>query len=193
MKFRDIISEEGDAAATVAGDIASVAFPLFTTGRNQRQKFRAGRRAVGMKGAPTKSYIGKGVYESVEEAHVLENDDVIYKFSRENPMDDTEVAMIGGAGRYTLKGLRDKARKEAEALVKDLEAGHGGAFRRSSENIKQLTNTLNTIVAAYNQLERIRQRGGRGSRGIRREHIEVVEEGIAILERACKNKSRKMK
>lgn len=63
MKLRDLISEEGDAAGTVAADIASVAFPLFVGGRNRKEKFRHGRRAVGMKNIPTKSYIGQGIYE----------------------------------------------------------------------------------------------------------------------------------
>ena len=63
MKLRDLISEEGDAAGTVAADIATVAFPLFVGGRNRKEKFRHGRRAVGMKNIPTKSYIGQGIYE----------------------------------------------------------------------------------------------------------------------------------
>lgn len=63
MKLRDLLSEEGDAAGTVAADIATVAFPLFVGGRNRKEKFRHGRRAVGMKNVPTKSYIGQGIYE----------------------------------------------------------------------------------------------------------------------------------
>lgn len=116
-----------------------------------------------------------------KEAHVVDHSDVIYRLDTANPMDDTEVLVLGGAGRYSLKGLRDKARREAAQLAKELESEHGDAFRRNSENIRQLTNTLNTIVAAYNQLERIRRRGGARSRGIRREHYELVKEGIAII------------
>lgn len=197
MRFLEIIREDGDAAGTTAANIATVTFPLFTRGRTRRQKFAAGRRAVGMQPQASKSHVGQGVYENQNEAHVVDNDNVIYRLDRDNPMDDTEVLVLGGAGRYSLSSLRDKARREAKALAKDLETEHGNAFRRSSENIRQLTNTLNTIVAAYNQLERIRQRGGRGSRGIRREHIEVVKEGIAVLElyeascRSMRTKSKK--
>jgi hypothetical protein len=119
--------------------------------------------------------------KDIDEAHVVDHDNVIYRLDNANPMDDTEVLVLGGAGRYSLKTLRVKARREAAQLAKELESEHGDAFRRNSENIKQLTNTLNTIVAAYNQLERIRRRGGARSRGIRREHIELVKEGIAII------------
>jgi hypothetical protein len=90
--------------------------------------------------------------------------------------------MLGGAGRYTLKALRNKARKEARTLADDLESEHGGSFRDAAVNIRQLTNTLNTIVAAYNELRRIRQRGGRGSRGITDEHTTFVRECLTMLE-----------
>lgn len=63
MRLRDLISEDGDAAGTVAADIATVAFPLFVGGRNRKEKFRHGRKAVGLKRIATKSYVGKGIYE----------------------------------------------------------------------------------------------------------------------------------
>jgi hypothetical protein len=121
------------------------------------------------------------------EAHVLNHDNVIYRLDRENPMSDTEVAVLGGAGRYSLKALRDKARKEAAALAQDLSIEHGGAFRRSAENIKQLTNTINTIVAAYNELARLRRKGGRGSRGITDEDTNFIRECIRVVEQATQN------
>jgi hypothetical protein len=121
-------------------------------------------------------------FVGVEEAHTLNSDNVIYRLDRENPMSDTEVLVIGGAGRYTLQGLRDKARKEAEELAQDLKIEHGGAFRRSADNIKQLTNTLNTIVAAYNELRRIRTKGGRGSRGITDEDTNFIRECMTVVE-----------
>lgn len=121
------------------------------------------------------------------EAHVLNHDNVIYRLDRENPMSDTEVAVLGGAGRYSLKALRDKARREAAALAQDLSIEHGGAFRRSAENIKQLTNTINTIVAAYNELARLRRKGGRGSRGITDEDANFIRECIRVVEQATQN------
>jgi hypothetical protein len=111
-----------------------------------------------------------------KEAHVLGHQNVIYRLDKDKPMTDTEVLVLGGAGRYTLGGLRDKARREADAMAADLKVEHGGSFRRASENIKQLTNTLNTIVAAYNELKRIRTKGGRGSRGITDEESNFMRE-----------------
>jgi len=118
--------------------------------------------------------------EGFDEAHVLDNQSVIYRLDKDNPMTDTEVLVIGGAGRYTLAGLRNKARREADQLAQDLQIEHGGAFRRSAANIKQLTNTLNTIVAAYNELKRIRQKGGRSSRGITDEDTNFIRECLSI-------------
>lgn len=114
--------------------------------------------------------------QKTQEAHVIDHQNVIYRLDREKPMSDTEVLVLGGAGRYTLDGLRRKARREADELAQDLKIEHGGSFRRAAENIKQLTNTLNTIVAAYNELRRIRKKGGRGSRGITDEEANFIRE-----------------
>ena len=73
--------------------------------------------------------------KDIEEAHTLNSDSVIYRLDTEHPMSDTEVAVLGGAGRYTLAGLRDKARKEARALSDDLASDHGGSFRGAAYNL----------------------------------------------------------
>ena len=159
------VTEDADATSTSSADIANVAYPLFVKGRTKNEKRRAARRAVGQK---------------VDEAHTLDNTNVIYRLDKDRPMSDTEVAVLGGAGRYSLEGLRNKARREAQALARDLEVEHGGAFRRSAENVKQLTNTLNTIVAAYNELNRIRRKGGRGARGITDEDANFIRECMSV-------------
>jgi len=159
------VTEDADASSTSSADIATVAYPLFVKGNTKNQKRRAARRAVGQK---------------VDEAHTLDNTNVIYRLDKDRPMSDTEVAVLGGAGRYSLEGLRNKARREAQALARDLEVEHGGAFRRSAENVKQLTNTLNTIVAAYNELNRIRRKGGRGARGITDEDANFIRECMSV-------------
>ena len=189
MKLRELIlvSEDASAGATASADIATVAYPLFVRGKTPKQKRKNARAAVGQKYVPGPKGIGTGVFENVEEAHVLNHDNVIYRLDRENPMSDTEVAVLGGAGRYSLKALRDKARREAAALAQDLSIEHGGAFRRSAENIKQLTNTINTIVAAYNELARLRRKGGRGSRGITDEDANFIRECIRVVEQATQN------
>lgn len=189
MKLRELILvEDGEAiVATTSSDIATVAYPLFVRGKNNKEKRKNARAAVGQKYVPGPKGIGQGVFESVEEAHVLGNDSVIYRLDRENPMSDTEVAVLGGAGRYSLKALRDKARREAAQLAQDLSVEHGGAFRSAAVNIKQLTNTINTIVAAYNELARLRRKGGRGSRGITDEDANFIRECIRVVEQATQN------
>jgi len=121
------------------------------------------------------------VYADVNESDMGEG--VIYQLDKENPMSGTEVLVIGGAGRYSLDGLRAKARREVAELAKDLEIEHGGAFRRSAHNVKQLQNTLNTIVAAYDELNQIRKLGGMRSKGIKDEDATVVREGVAVMEK----------
>lgn len=131
--------------------------------------------------------------QKTQEAHVIDHQNVIYRLDREKPMSDTEVLVLGGAGRYTLDGLRRKARREADELAQDLKIEHGGSFRRAAENIKQLTNTLNTIVAAYNELRRIRKKGGRGSRGITDEEANFIREcsdQMALLDHYTKTVKR---
>jgi hypothetical protein len=136
--------------------------------------------------------IPKGLHTipGLQEAHVVDSNNVIYRLDREKPMSDTEVLVLGGAGRYTLQGLRDKARREADALAQDLKVEHGGSFRRAVMNIKQLENTINTIVAAYNELGRIRRKGGRGSRGITDEDKNFVSECLTSLEQYTAHISR---
>jgi hypothetical protein len=175
------MADDGDTAAKPAA---------FDNSEQRKQQELSMIRAFLKSGQTPKP--GSQIYalmkrHGMAEAHVLNHDNVIYRLDRENPMSDTEVAVLGGAGRYSLKALRDKARKEAAELAKDLSVEHGGAFRRSAENIKQLTNTINTIVAAYNELARIRRKGGRGSRGITDEDANFIRECIRVVEQATQN------
>jgi hypothetical protein len=66
--------------------------------------------------------------------------------------DDPEVAVLGGAGSYKLSNLKNKAQMEANELAKDVGAGK---FKNSAYNVKQLANTLNTIVAAEDEMEKL--------------------------------------
>jgi hypothetical protein len=188
MRLRQlIVFEDGDAAGTVSADIATVAYPLFVKGRNRKEKRDNARQAVGQKPDNLSGLIGRGVFEAeTTEAHVLDHQNVIYRLDREKPMSDTEVAVLGGAGRYSLEALRNKARREADQLAQDLKVEHGGAFRNGAHNVKQLANTLNTIVAAYNELKRIRSKGGRGSRGITDEDANFIRECMGLVQRALK-------
>ncbi len=64
---------------------------------------------------------------------------------------DPDVAVIGGAGTYKLSNLKKKAQMEASELAKDVA---NGKFKNSAYNVKQLANTLNTIVAAEDEMEK---------------------------------------
>ena len=116
--------------------------------------------------------------EFTKKATKIKEDTVIHRVDQENPMDNTEVLVLGGAGRYSLRGLREKARREASELSDQLVSDHASAFRDAARHVKQLSNTLDSIVAAYDQLNKIRARGGASSRGIRKEDSAPMEEAV---------------
>ena len=64
---------------------------------------------------------------------------------------DPEVAILGGAGTMSLSRLKKKAQGEAEQLANDLARGR---FKAAAYNIKQLENTLKTIVAAEDEMSK---------------------------------------
>lgn len=138
----------------------------------------------------TKSVFSGDMREAAEDS--LNANNVIYRLDTENPMDDSEILVIGGAGRYSFKGLREKARREAAQLAKDLQGDHGQDFRGASHNIKQLSNTLRTIVAAYDQLNATRAKGGSKSRGIRNEDQALIKESLTLI-RQWSTKANKVK
>lgn len=65
---------------------------------------------------------------------------------------DPEVAILGGAGTMSLSRLKKKAHQEALQLADDIA---NGKYNASSYNMKQLHNTLNTIVAAEKEMEKL--------------------------------------
>ena len=64
---------------------------------------------------------------------------------------DPEIAVLGGAGTMSLSRLKKKAQGEAEQLASDLARGR---FKAAAYNIKQLENTLKTIVAAEDEMSK---------------------------------------
>jgi hypothetical protein len=66
--------------------------------------------------------------------------------------DDPQVAVLGGAGSYKLSNLKKKALGEAKQLAADIASGE---YKNSAYNVKQLANTLNTIVAAEEEMEKL--------------------------------------
>ena len=65
---------------------------------------------------------------------------------------DPEVAILGGAGTMSLSRLKKKAHAEALQLADDIA---NSKYSASSYNMKQLHNTLNTIVAAEKEMEQL--------------------------------------
>ena len=66
--------------------------------------------------------------------------------------DDPQIAVLGGAGSYKLSNLKKKALGEAKQLAADIA---NGEYKNSAYNVKQLANTLNTIVAAEEEMEKL--------------------------------------
>lgn len=87
----------------------------------------------------------------------------IYEMNPEDPM-DPEV-LVQGYGRLRLKQVEDKVAKMFEELA---ERSKNGDW----ENVEYLLNKnlvqtfIKTITDSYNELETIRKRGGKNSRGI---------------------------
>lgn len=85
------------------------------------------------------------------EIHYVQKADVSEGVIIGHDANDPEVAVLGGAGSYKLSNLKKKAQMEANELAKDVSEGK---FRNSAYNVKQLANTLNTIVAAEEEMEK---------------------------------------
>jgi hypothetical protein len=83
---------------------------------------------------------GVGGNEKVSEGVIIGHD-----------KDDPQVAVLGGAGSYKLSNLKKKALGEAKQLAADIASGE---YKNSAYNVKQLANTLNTIVAAEAEMEK---------------------------------------
>ena len=110
------------------------------------------------------------IIKGLDAGHIEEGQpgsSVIYRFDQADPLNNSEILVLGGAGRYTFKGLREKARKEIAEIAKDLQVDHPYAFQKSAYNIKQLANTLNTIKLAYTEMEEIKRQGGTRSRNLK--------------------------
>jgi len=76
---------------------------------------------------------------------------VVYHLDPTDPMNKSEILILGGAGRYTMAGLRKKAAREAVQLADDL-TGSDVNYRGAAHSVKQVANTINTMVAALTEL-----------------------------------------
>lgn len=76
---------------------------------------------------------------------------VVHRIDDEDPMNKSEIKILGGAGRYSMAGLRNKAAREAAQLADDL-SGKYVDYRGAAHAVKQVANTINTMVAALDEL-----------------------------------------
>ncbi len=108
MKILDVIIEDAEAGTTMAGNIASVAFPLFG-------KEKMIRRAVDPNGyiTPKKNKSKVGYVHPVKES--------IQEFNPEEPMNPTIA--IQGYGVLSLKGTQNMIVKELKELAQRAERG----------------------------------------------------------------------
>lgn len=77
---------------------------------------------------------------------------VVYRRDSDDPMNKSEILILGGAGRYTVAGLRNKVAREAAQLA-DYVAGSDVNYRGAAHLAKQTTNSINTMVAAIDELD----------------------------------------
>ena len=95
-----------------------------------------------------------------DQANVLEKysvaEGIIYNYDPEKSFDDQEALVIGGAGRYTMAGLRRKAAREANDMASRItnEMNNSDAdYKPAQHMLNQLSNTLDTYQTAAKELE----------------------------------------
>ena len=150
MKILDVIIEDAEAGTTMAGNIASVAFPLFG-------KEKMIRRAVDPNGyiTPKKNKSKVGYVHPIKES--------IHEFNPEEPMNPTIA--IQGYGVLSLKGTQNMIVKELKELAQRAERGQMETVQYLLKNAP-IMSKINAVVTALEELEQRRKRGGKNSRGI---------------------------
>ena len=161
MKVFEIIIEDADGGTSMAGNFASVSFPLFG-------KKKMIRRAVDPKG-----YLGDGKLKlpkvgynkPVKVNNVAESvNEKVYKKNPDDPM-DPEVA-VPGMAVYSLKGLERDVKGMFEDLAKQADEGNWENIDYYLHKHGVLSAKVKAIASTYEDLENTRKRGGRASQGI---------------------------
>ena len=161
MKVFEIIIEDADGGSSMAGNFASVSFPLFG-------KKKMIRRAVDPKG-----YLGDGKLKlpkvgynkPVKVNNVAESvNEKVYKKNPNDPM-DPEVA-VPGMAVYSLKGLERDVKRMFEDLAKQADEGNWENIDYYLHKHGVLSAKVKAIASTYEDLENTRKRGGRASQGI---------------------------
>jgi hypothetical protein len=90
---------------------------------------------------------------------------VVVEFDPERPMDNTRVKILNVDATVTLEGLRMRISRQYKDLSVDLSSGSPD-YSFALANAQRLTNSLDTMVAALQDIKQIRQAGGARSRNI---------------------------
>ena len=152
MRIYDIIIEDAEAGTTMAGNFASVSFPM-TPGTSRM----ASRLAVDPHG-----YLN-GKKKKKKVGYVNSVNESIYEPNPEDPMNPT--ILINGYGTMSLNTAKTMITRELKELVKRAELD-------DMENVQYilkhapLMSKIDAVVAAFEELEQRRRRGGKNSRGI---------------------------
>lgn len=89
-----------------------------------------------------------------ESSQSIVKESVIYSLSADRPYEDSEILILGGAGRYKMSDLRRKISREASMLDREInDSDNDDAYRRAAVYVKQLANSLNTMVAALDEIK----------------------------------------
>lgn len=152
MKIYDIINEDAEAGTTMAGNFASVAFPM-TPGTTERMARRAVDPHGYLNGKKKKSKVG----------YVNPVNESIYEFNPDEPMNPT--ILINGYGTMSLNTAKTMITRELKELAQRAERGDMDNVQYILKNAP-LMSKIDAVVAAFEELEQKRRRGGKNSRGI---------------------------
>lgn len=151
MKIYEILPESSIVENT-AGAIASVAMPLFGDEKMIRRAVDPNGYLTGKKKKPKVGYVNP-VKESV------------HKMNPDDPM-NPEVA-VDGYGVMNLETLKKAVQRDLDNIQKQADVG-------SWDNVDYLLKKsplvakIDAIIRAHEDLEQIRRRGGKNSRGIQK-------------------------
>ena len=81
---------------------------------------------------------------------------LIYRLDPVKPIDNSEILLLGGAGRYTMAALRHKAARESTDLASELSL-ISPSYRAVAHMISQLNNTVDTIRQAISEINSLTQ------------------------------------
>jgi hypothetical protein len=94
---------------------------------------------------------------------------VLYKLNKEDP-NNPDVLLLGGAGSMSLNTLKKRVTRRLMEVAELIEENDSplawkNALSRTENNV---LNDLRTIIEANTELETLRAKGGRISRGIKK-------------------------